>query len=365
LTIATFVLMVALPNLIAVIYFGLIASNQYTSEAKFTVGSAAIPKMDGLGSVTGVPPILIVQDTQIVTNYIHTRPMVEQLERQVGLRDAYTSPSIDWWARFRKRKPIEKFVDYWDKMSGVSIAMPSGIVTLTVRAFTPQDAERIAQTVVKLSESLINDLNDRMWHDTVLAAERDMQQATQALAKARIKMEYERNAEGLIDVNQTNQALSDLSAGLESDLLKEQQEYDTEIRYVSADAPQMQVLKTRITAMKTQLQQMQAQLTTKNEQSASAIADKALSGKMTKYSEVDLDERIAEKRYALSVAAVETAHMLSERKLLYLHEVVAPSLPQESNYPRRWLDVGMTFFGSLLAWFGTLAAMAFVRNHMA
>ena len=80
--------MVAVPNLVVSIYFGLIASDQYVSEAKFTVSSGAIPKMDELGSVTGVPPILIVQDTQVVTSYIHSRAMVEQLERTVGLRDA-------------------------------------------------------------------------------------------------------------------------------------------------------------------------------------------------------------------------------------------------------------------------------------
>jgi capsular polysaccharide transport system permease protein len=96
LVIALFVVMVAIPDLAVSVYFGLIASDQYVSEAKFTVSSAAIPKMDGLGSVTGVPPILIIQDTQVVTNYVQSRAMVEQLERTVGLQDAYGSRSIDW-----------------------------------------------------------------------------------------------------------------------------------------------------------------------------------------------------------------------------------------------------------------------------
>jgi capsular polysaccharide transport system permease protein len=365
LTIALFVLMVAVPNVVAMTYFGLIASDQYVSEAKFTVSSGVIPKMDEMGSVTGVPPILIVQDTQVVTNYVHSRPMVEELERTVGLRDVYSAPSIDFWARFRKDKPIEKFTDYWEKMSSASITLPSGIVTLTVRAFTPEDAKRIADEVVRLSENLINDLNGRMRTDTVLASERDMQQAAQDLGHARIQMEFERNAEGLIDVGQTNKALSDLAADLEADFLKAQQEYDAQLHYVSADAPQMQVLKSRITAMKSQLEQLQAQLTTQGEQDASAAADKALSGKMTKYAELDLDERIAEKRYALTVATVEAARVLSERRMLYLHEVVAPALPEESEYPKRWLSIGMTFLASLIAWVVAVAAMAFVRNHMA
>ncbi len=364
-TIALFVLVVAIPNAVALFYFGLLASDQYVSEAKFTVSSGIIPKMDGIGSVTGVPPILIVQDTQVVTNYIASRAMVEQLDRLLGLRDIYSSPSIDWWARFRKSKPIEKFVKYWDHMSATSITLPSGIVTLTVRAFSPEDAKRIADAVVKLSEDLINDLNERMRRDTVQASERDLQQAAQQLAKARLQMEYIRNAEGLIEVGQTNKALSDLTAETEADLLKAQQEYDTQIRYVSADAPQMQVLKARITAMKSQVAQLQAQMTSQGEQDASAEADKALSGKMTKYAEADLEERIAEKRYALAAAAVETARIISERRMLYLHEVVSPALPEESTYPKRWLTIGMTFIASLICFIAGIAGMGFVRNYMA
>jgi capsular polysaccharide transport system permease protein len=365
LTLVTFVLMVAVPNLVAVLYYGLIASDQYISEAKFTVSSGIIPKMDGLGSVTGVPPMLIIQDIQVVTNYLHTRPMVEALEQTVGLRDIYSSPSVDWWARFRKSKPIEKFIDYWDKMASVSIGMPSGIVILSVRAFSPQDAKRIADEVVRLSEKLINDLNERMRRDSVLASERDMQQAAQQLGKARVKMEFVRNAEGLIEVGQSNRALSDLAAGTQGDLLKAQEDYDTQIRYVSAGAPQMQVLKSRIAALKSQVEQLQAQMTTQGEKVASAEADQALSGKMTKYAEADLEERIAEKRYALAVATVEAARMLSDRQMLYLHEIVAPALPQDSKYPKRWLFIGMTFIASLAAWLATVGAMSFLRNYMA
>jgi len=117
--------------------------------------------------------------------------------------------------------------------------------------------------------------------------------------------------------------------------------------------------------MQSQLQQMRAQLTADTEKSVSATADKALSEKMTKFADLGLEERIAEKRYALSVAAVETARMISERRMLYLHEIAAPAKPEESTYPKRWLNIGMTLVASLIAWVATIAAMAFVRNHMA
>jgi capsular polysaccharide transport system permease protein len=363
-TIALFVAMVGLPDLAAIVYFGLIASDQYVSEAAFTVSSGVSPKTDGMGLVTGIPSILIIQDTQIVTNYIESRAMVEQLERTVGLREAYSSESIDWWARFRKDKPIEKFTDYWAKMGSSKIALPSGIVTLTVRAFSPGDAKRIANEVVRLSEDLINNLNERMRRDTLLASERDMQQAAQHLGNARMQMAFERNAQGLINVGETSSAIADLVAQLEGDMLKAKQEYQTTIRYVSEDAPQIRVLKSRIAAIQSQLEQTKARLT-QSQQSVSKADDKSLSGKMPKFAELELEERIAEKRYSRSAAAVDSARMLSERRGLYLHEIVAPTLPAEAKYPKRLLSIGVIFLASLLVWGLSVAAMTFVRNHMA
>ena len=92
--------------------------------------------------------------------------------------------------------------------------------------------------------------------------------------------------------------------------------------------------------MQSQLEQMRAQLTTNNEKSVSASADKALSGKMTKFADLDLEERIAEKRYALSVAAVETARMISERRMLYLHEIAAPAQPKNRSIQSAGLASG-------------------------
>jgi capsular polysaccharide transport system permease protein len=363
--VALFIIMVAVPNLVAVTYYGLLASDQYVSEARFTVSTAALPKMDGVGSVTGVPPILIVQDTQIVTNYIHSRAMVDELEKTMALRDVYSSSEIDGWARFRKAKPIEKFVKYWEHMSDVSISMPAGIVVLNVRAFSPDDAKRIAQAVVKLSEKLINDINERMRHDTVAASEVDLRRASDALGRARLKLEAARNEEGLVDVGQTNLAMSGLISGLQGDLLRAQQDYQTQSRYVDDTAPQMRVLKSRIASMSTQLDDMKAQVTAPTKNPISAIAEKTLSGKMTKFAELDLDQRIAEKRYAQAIAAVEAARLLNERKMLYLHEVVAPALPEDAKYPKRGLSIGMTFLASIFAWGVTFGMIAFVRNHMA
>jgi capsular polysaccharide transport system permease protein len=370
LTFALFVALVALPNIAASVYLGLLASDQFVSEAKFTVSSGAIPKLDALGSVTGLPSMEIFQDTQIAINFIESRAMVEQLERRVGLRDAYGSEKIDWIARFNKSRPIEKFTDYWannwlTKMCDVSISLPSGIVTLKIRAFSPSDAKRIAKAVIELTERQINNLNDRMWRDTVHFSEQELQRAGERLKAARVRYEKVRNLEGLLDVRQTSDALNGLLAQLETDTLTAQQDYQTQSQYVAEAAPQLRVLKARIDAMNSQIAELKTQITARKEKSISAIAEKALSGKMTKFAELDLEQQIATQRYSSAVTAVEAARIMGENKMIYLHQIVAPALPEESLYPRRWLTFGLILLASLLLWGASVGVATFVRNHMA
>lgn len=363
--ITLFVVMVAVPNVTAAFYYAFLASDQFVSEAKFTVSSGALPKLDGYGSVTGVPSMMIAQNTLIITSYIESRTLLEQLERQLNLRELYGSDHVDGWARFKKSKPIEKFTDYWGKMAEAKISFPAGIVTLTVRAFAPADAKKVAEAVVSHCEALINDLNERMRHDTVHASELDVTRAADQLKVAWLNLERARNAEGLIDVRQTSKSQSEVLSGLESERLKALQEYETQSHYVSETAPQLRVLKFRIAALETQIAKAKAELTTQEGKGVSALAQQTLSGKMTKFASLDLEHQIAETRYAAATAALDAARTLSERKLLYLHQIESPELPEEARYPRRWLSVGMILAASLALWGTCVGLLAFVRNNMA
>src|SRR6185437_9448223 len=116
-------------------------------------------------------------------------------------------PDIDWWARFNPSKSIEKLVKYWNHMILVSIEMPSGIVVFKVRAFRPDDARRIVASVLEISESLINKINDRMLHDALGDAQKQLKRASARLAHARIRLESARNESGILDVDKSAAAI--------------------------------------------------------------------------------------------------------------------------------------------------------------
>src|SRR5579872_4773298 len=71
--ILSFFLVVIIPTVAGVIYYAFIASDQYVAEARFTVAGGTPPIIDGITALTGIPLKAVIQDTQIVTNYIHSR----------------------------------------------------------------------------------------------------------------------------------------------------------------------------------------------------------------------------------------------------------------------------------------------------
>jgi capsular polysaccharide transport system permease protein len=358
----SFYLVVAFPTLIGAVYYGLVASDQYISEARFTVSGGESPKLDTLGALTGLPAAAIIQDTQIVTNYIQSRAAVDGLEKAVSLRELYSRPSIDWWARFRGGDPVEKLVKYWQKMIDISVKMPSGIVELKVHAFAPADANRIVSAVLMLSESMINELNYRMNRDAVRSAEQQLERATTRLTHTRLALEKARDEEGLLDVNKSVEALNGLINETRGSLLQLQQEYASQRQSVQESAPQMRALKARIESTATQIAVLESKLTATKKLPNN---EPTLTVMMTKFSELDLERQIAERLYAAATSSLELARLAAERKAMYINPFVTPRIPEDSQYPRPMLFTFLIFVVCLTVWSVGCGIATLVRNHMA
>lgn len=359
---ASFVLVVALPTFGAILYFGFLASNQYVVEAKFTVSGGNPPQLDGLGALTGIPAASIVQDTQIVTSYIQSRAAVEELDRKVKLRALYSRPEADWLARFNAKDSIEDFIKYWKKVVSVTIQMPSGIVELRVRAFTPEDSVRIGNAILEISERLINDINTRMFRDAVSNASQQLERSMARLTHARLALEQARNEGGMLDVNKAADALNALITDTRGALLQLQQEYDSQRKTVRDDAPQMRALKSRIDTTRAQIAELEAKLAG----TAKLISNgPTLAVSMTKFSELDLEKQISERLYAAAASTLEMSRLTAEQKMMYINPFVRPALPEESQYPRRVLFSVFVAAGALLVWSICCGIAALVRNHMA
>ena len=182
-----FLLVVVFPTLLAVYYYGFIASDVYVTESRFVVRS---PQKNSVGSLADVFSKVGFaksdDDSYVVRDYVLSRDALDLLNKKLNVVDAYSSDSIDIMNRFPGIKywdtSREAFLRYYQTRVGVVVDPTSAISTLTVQAFDPKTALAINQTLLELSEAFVNQLNSRARQDLISAAMSEVN-----LAKAKLE----------------------------------------------------------------------------------------------------------------------------------------------------------------------------------
>ena len=96
-----FALTVLVPTAIAILYFGLIASDVFISESRFVVRSPQRAANTGLGSLLqGAGFARSQDDSYTVHDYIQSRDALRELDQQFAVGKAYGSPKVDIFSRF-------------------------------------------------------------------------------------------------------------------------------------------------------------------------------------------------------------------------------------------------------------------------
>ncbi|WP_395666469.1 hypothetical protein [Methylocella sp.] len=328
-----FALLFALPALAGVLYFSVFASSVYLSESRFAVRGGERVASDAVSLLTGLGSFTQVQDSLIVADYVKSQAIVEALEKEVDLRALYSRPGIDSFSRFDPSLPIEKFAKYWRSHVQTSIESPSGIVTLRVYAYSPQDTLKIADAAVSLSERLVNGLSTRALNDAVTLAETELSRAEDRLSAARLALRDLRNAQATLDPRRAAEGVDKLVSELRLEKIHIEQDIKAAARgRVGANAPQVQIMRARADVIGEQIASLEAQVT-----SQTASQPDALSAKITRFDELELERQIAEKQYTQAAAALERAKVNAQEKKVYLAAFVAPALPYEPSGPMRML----------------------------
>lgn len=358
--IASFILMVVAPSLGAAVYFGFIASQQYVSEFRVTLGGGETAAA-GPGMLKSLPIAIIVQDSEVVQKYLQSPTIAAQLAQNNNLREIYGNSQIDWFSRLRHGASIERVERYWRSMTTADIKMPGGIIVFRVRTFSPEDSLKLATAALALSEKMVNALNERMFHDTVQRATENLTDATNRLAIARVKLEQARNAEGMLSANVAATALSDLIKEVEASRIALQQDYDARLRFVAPSEPEMRTLQSQIQAADLQIADLKSRLTVTNQTGNNNV----IAASIVKLGTLDVDRQIAEVQYAMAAAALQQARIVAESKLVYLNSFVSPELGELPGFPTPGEKIALVVVASLTVWGLLFSGAILTRNHMA
>ena len=266
----SFGIVVLLPLCLLGMYFLFLATPQYFAEFRFSVtevtpsagplgggasggttASAVASAMGGHGAAVGGGSA----QNFVVIDYLKSRQVVDELSQTVDVREIYSRPEIDWPNRFDRSRSTEHLVRYWNKMVWANYDPLTGLASVEIKAFRPDDALTIANQLVTLSETLVNKIAKRAEEDAVKFAEQEVVRAKASLDKARAAMAEFREKEGVIDpIPSVVSGNTQLIGTLRGSVSQLEADYDTIRRQnLSETAPSVLALKSRVQAAREQL----------------------------------------------------------------------------------------------------------------
>jgi capsular polysaccharide transport system permease protein len=378
-------LCIGLPTAVVGGYLFGYAADQYVTEFRFTVRQQQALKSNpgsGLGaSLSGANPLLaVLANSEVVVQYLQSHQVVDDIAGKVDLESVYGGKDADWWARMAPQASTEQRLRYWKRVVDPFFDMTTGVVSVSVRAFTPEDARRVAATALAASERLVNTMSDRAHHDAVAYAEAQTAEAEARLKKSEAAIAGYRNKNAVL----FPQVQATASATFEGTLRSQLADARTTLSGLQAQGvhegtPQTRILESRIAAIEGQLASAQSEIT--RQQAASPVVPTAapqttgtgvtavdpsspLASVLSGYSALDVEERISERAYERSLDALQDARNEADQQLIYLDAFVRPGLPQESTYPVRWRLILETALAGFVAWSLGMLFFHGLRDHL-
>jgi capsular polysaccharide transport system permease protein len=352
-----FAVVVALPTIVAAVYYLLIASPIFVSEARFLVRTAAQPPAGGLNSVLlGVGLAPGSTDAYAVHEYIMSRDAVNELSKAQHLRATLGRPGADLLSRFPRPfegASNEELYRAYKRFVSVSYDVTTGVSSLQVEAFSPADARNIAETLLSGGERVVNQLNAQAERDAVEQARLEVLDSQARITESQNALTGFRSRERLIDPGRTSAANLELVGRLSEELAGLRAER-AGLAASAPQSPQLPALDNRIKAYQREID---------SEQSKVAGENNSLAPKIGQYERLVLDRDFAGHTLTSAMTALETARQEARRKRLYLQRIVNPSLPDAAMLPRRFRGLSVVFITALLVYGVLILLLAGLREH--
>lgn len=355
----SFFIIVVIPSIFSVLYFGLIASDRYVSSSSFVIRS---PQKSN--SVGGLSAFLqssgfsrSQDDAYVVNDYMMSRDAVQQLQDKLNLKQIYTQPQIDFLSKFDLfglDNTMENLYKYYQKRVKVTLESTSSISTLEVRAYSAKEAYDINNNLLNIAEDLVNSLNARGRNDLIKSSQNEVQIAQQKVEEISAQMVSFRSQNQIFDLEKQATIDLQLISKLQDQLILVQTQI-AQIQSVTPDNPQISILKEREKSMEGQIAKIKNQML--------GSTSKSYNSKSTEYERLNIEKEMAVKQLAAAMATLEQNKNEAQRKQLYLERIAQPNLSDSATEPKRLKNILATILISLILWgiFSLLAAG--VREH--
>lgn len=348
--ILSFALMVLLPFVLTVSYLWMIAEDQYSSTTGFTVrqdeGNAASDLLGGLtqfagGSTSG--------DSDILYEFIQSQEIVKNVNAALDLRSHYEEHwDSDPVFALQPGSSAEDLLSYWQRIVRLSYDQGTGLIEVRVLAYSGGMAQKIASEIVAQSQEMINELNDQARGDALRYAQQDLQEALTRLKTAREALTQFRSRTQIVDPEADLQGRMGVMNNLQQQLAEALIEHDLLLQTTSGNDPRLAQAKRRIEVIQDRIRIERETFVSENTETGAVGED--YPKLIAEFEALTVDRQYAEESYRAALSALELARAKADRQSRYLATYVRPTLPETSEFPRRFVLSGLALLFLTLFW---------------
>lgn len=341
------------PVILGAVYLFLIAPDQYITEFRFSVrvpvgqqGSMAAGGASTSALFGGNPtPGTDLLDNFTVADYVRSEQAATDLNAKLNLKTMFNKPA-DPFSRVGGSANREKLARFWKSMVYSDYDVTTGLAVVRVRAYAPEDSYAIANTLLSLSNDLVNSIGLRSQQDSVRFAQGQINRIFAEMAGLRSQLTTLRRNKSIISPNDGAQDIVSGNELLVNQLTATKSQIDSQIIRLMAQlhnpaAPQIILLHQQLAATEHQLLVAQQVIGTGSHNLANTVGQFE-----------DLQTRLTNATNVLASAQnnLAIAKAGADAQRLYLTTYVRPSVPESSTGPDRWMDLFLTMLISGMVW---------------
>lgn len=347
--------LVLLASLLVVLYYTLVASPRFVSEAQFVVKQAgnSEPQLMGLAAIASTSSS--ARDSLIIKQYIESRAMAEALDKDIKLRAHYQDSQWDRMSSLSSHASIEDYVEYYQNHVNVRHDELADIIHIEAQAFSADYALLLGDTLLKLSESFINSLGDKMAKEQLAYAQKEVERLYGTMKQQQTLLLNFQNTNQLFSPEQQGSALLGAITELQGNIIQQEAKLKEMTAVMRRDSAQVQGQTILLNSLKAQLVEEKSKLTSDDQQSLNQIT--------ANYQEIKLGSELVSSMYQGALTSMEVVRADAYRKLKHLLVIQAPALPESDQYPRRIYSIVTWFISLILIYLLGRLILAIVNEH--
>ena len=354
----TFGIFVVIPTILSIVYFGFLASDVYVSESRYVVRTPEKGASSGLGMFLASAGFASAsEEAHAAKSFVESRGALVAINKGGAFEKAYTRPAIsqlDRFGGFGLGTTFEHLYKYYMNHVLVETDVVTSISTLTVDAYTAEDAFRINEQLLDMAEQTVNRMNLRGREDMIRFAQVEVQDAQNRARQTSLALAAYRNREGVLDPELQATTQMTMISKLQDELIATKAQLN-QLRAFTPLNPQVPVLENRLETLQREMRNLSGALTG---------GDRSLAKSAVQYQRYFLEQQFADKQLTAALASLQEAQNEARRQQVYVERIALPNKPDSPLKPRRLRGVLATFALGLVAWGIASMLLAGVKEHV-